>query len=181
MSPEDPFRHPRRDPQTRGLGATFIVLGWVFAIGLLAFLFDGWYDRQYNPNTSVAGRALDGGTAEVELIANRRGHYVASGAINGVGAVFLVDTGATSIAIPGAVAERFNAAPGRPIQLQTANGVSTGYLTTLETVRLGNIELSNVEGIIAPGFQGEEVLLGMSFLKHLDIQQSDRTLTLRTR
>ena len=157
-----------------------IILGWIAALGLLAFLFDGWYERQYNPNPDPDTTFVNG-RPEVRLQATRLGHYLTTGQINGVEAVFLLDTGATSVAIPGEIAARFGLRRGAAVRMQTANGTSVGFETTLESVRIGTIVRHNVRAIVAPGFAGEQILLGMTFLRHLDIEQSRKQLLLRVR
>lgn len=63
--------------------------------------------------------------------------------------------------------------------MQTANGNSIGYLTRLDSVALGPIELQGVQASINPGMNTDEVLLGMSFLKQVDFSQEGDTLHLR--
>lgn len=82
-------------------------------------------------------------------------------------------------AIPAALAQRLGLPRGAPISLHTANGTSTGYRTRLTSLQLGDILLSDVRALIAPGMHGEEVLLGMSALKQLEFTQRDGTLLLR--
>ena len=168
-------------PDTRRLGGGMLIIGWILAIGLIALLFDGVFERRYNPNSDPVVETIAGQRSAVRLDANRAGHYVVSGAINNVEAVFLVDTGATSLAIPGDLAARYKLVPGPEISMNTANGPATGYLTTLDRVQIGDIVQRNIEAVIAPGFSGDEILLGMSFLRHLDIEQTYKQLTLRTR
>ncbi|MFN2327738.1 MAG: TIGR02281 family clan AA aspartic protease, partial [Chromatocurvus sp.] len=68
---------------------------------------------------------------------------------------------------------------GRPFTTRTANGNTTSYATRLASVSIGNIELNNVEAGITPGLQMGEILLGMSFLRHVEFTQRGSTLTLR--
>ena len=107
------------------------------------------------------------------------GHYVADGSINGVSVTFLLDTGATGVAMSARLAQRVGAPRGQPVVTRTANGNATGYLTRLRSVQLGAIEQNNVPASIAPGLATDEVLLGMSFLKNLEMIQRGDTLTLR--
>ena len=65
--------------------------------------------------------------------------------------------------------------------MQTANGVVTAYATRLQRVELGEIALTDVRAHINPGMRGDDVLLGMSFLRQLDLTQRNGTLTLRQR
>jgi aspartyl protease family protein len=115
----------------------------------------------------------------VKLQRNRRGHYVASGTINGQPVVFFLDTGATIVSIPEPVARRLNLQRGVELQASTANGTVTTYSTELDSVAVGDIELHRVRASINPQMQSDEILLGMSFLKHLEFTQRGETLILR--
>lgn len=167
------------DPQfPRQIGRGMLVLA---ALGILAVFtlgFDVLIDRQSNPNRDPVSRSTVD-AKEVVLESNRQAHYVVTGAINGSEVEFLVDTGATAVAIPGDVAERLSLRRGPPVPTMTANGRVTTYLTRLDSVRIGEIELRNVEATIAPQMRGIEVLLGMSFLARLDLIQSQGQLILR--
>ena len=110
---------------------------------------------------------------------NRAGHYLAPGKINGTTVKFLLDTGATDVAIPEKLAERLQLKKGSRTLSQTANGVVRSYSTVLDRISLGGIELYNIRASIFPGMPSGEVLLGMSFLKHLEMVQKGNTLTLK--
>ncbi|MBT6274923.1 MAG: TIGR02281 family clan AA aspartic protease [Chromatiales bacterium] len=156
-----------------------IIGAWVVILALSATLFHDWIEEQFNPNqqpTRPTGETA-AGTA-IELAPNRYGHYVASGVINGEPVVFLLDTGATTVALPAVVAERLGLRRGQQIMMSTANGMSKGYRTRLNQVGLGAISLSGVDATIAPGMSGEEVLLGMSFLERLNWQRNGDRLVL---
>lgn len=146
-------------------------------IGLTVF-FSGVLERQHNPNMNPASTVEDG-LREVVLRQNRWGHYVATGAINGSDVTFMVDTGATDVAVPERMALELGLPKGRDIMISTANGVARGWTTRLDSVRLGEIELYDVEATIAPGLGEEGALLGMSFLKRVELLQRGETLTLR--
>ena len=152
---------------------------WIVLLGLLTMFFQNWHDRQNNPNQNLQTRLGDDGLRELTLTRNRAGHYVASGTINGEPVVFMLDTGATDIAIPGPVAKRLRLKQGRAMIYQTANGPVKVYSTTLDDVALGEIALQGVRASINPSMRQQEVLLGMSFLKHLEFTQRGNTLTLR--
>ena len=161
------------------MGLLMQALAWLVLLAFGVFYFSGVIERQHNPNTEVQTRYGDDGVREVTLKRNRFGHYVTSGLINGQPVTFLLDTGATGVAIPGEIASRLGLRRGRAYRTQTANGVSTGYATSLDRVSVGNIELADVPAGIAPGLGTEQVLLGMSFLKHIEFTQRGNTLVLR--
>lgn len=118
----------------------------------------------------------------VTLAADTAGHFVSEGQINGGPVRFVVDTGATMVAIPAADAVRLNIdyRKGKRASTKTANGVVQVYLVTLERVKVGAIELSSVEGIVIE--QGLDIaLLGMSFLSRVNMKHDGQTLTLQRR
>ena len=156
-----------------------MALFWVTALGLLTLYFSGLLDNRHNPNQQVQSSRSGAGRVQVVLERNAYGHYVANGKINGQTVEFLVDTGATYLGIPAAVARRLGLKRGVASSSQTAAGVVRTYLVKLDSVRLGDIELRNVTASIIPDMPGEGVLLGMSFLKDLEIVQSGNTMTLR--
>lgn len=158
-----------------------IVLAWVLGLGILTAYFSGWLSEQRNPNQSIDTVVTPGGMREVVLKQNRYGHYVASGQINGVPATFLLDTGATDVSVPADLAEEAGLERGSRARARTAAGVITTYMTRIDRVELGGIVLENVRAHINPRMQGDEVLLGMSFLKQLEFVQRGDELTLRQR
>ncbi len=164
-------------------GSTFRRYGGIIVtllfIGGMTYIFSWLLDQQQNPNRANLTRVLEGGEREVVLKQNRAGHYVASGEINGRPVRFFLDTGATLVSIPGAVADALGLARGPALTARTANGDVTVYATRLERVRLGHIEMGNVPASINPGMGGQEILLGMSFLGELELVQRGEELRLR--
>ncbi len=172
---------PRRSAGAhRRLGGLMIAAAWLVVIGIVSILFGDLLESQHNPNQQPVS-AGGGDAARVLLRQNRLGHYVASGQINGEPVVFLVDTGATQVSVPAPLARRLGLRSGAPMSANTANGVVTTYATTLAQVQLGDIVLRDVRASINPGMRSDEVLLGMSFLRHLELTQRDGTLTLTQR
>ncbi len=159
-------------------GRVMLVLAWGIGLLLATHYFGVWEDHQRNPNREPQSVRGDG-YVEVRLVSSRQGHYLLDGRIDGQGVTFLLDTGATQVAVPARLAERLGLAPGAPVTLSTANGRVTGQRTQLQDLRLGDIRLSEVPAIIVPGMDGDEVLLGMSALKQLEFTQRDGTLVLR--
>ena len=160
-------------------GSGKIILAWMLFLGLLTWGFSGMLDHQRNPNRTVDSRLDSQGHHEVVLRRNRSGHYLATGAINGQPVTLLVDTGATTVTVPEALGRRLGLKRGLPLQAQTANGTVTVYSTTLRTVALGSVVLHDVRANINPGMAGDEVLLGMSFLRSLELVQRDGELLIR--
>jgi len=116
------------------------------------------------------------------LAADGHGHFHADGAINGGSMRFILDTGATSIALPAADAVRLGLdyRKGRPGTIHTANGPAPAWRVKLDSVRIGGIELQNVDALVLE--QGLDVgLLGMSFLNRVEMFRSGETMTLKRR
>ncbi|WP_313327745.1 retropepsin-like aspartic protease family protein [Stutzerimonas balearica] len=162
----------------RRAGRVMLVLAWGAGLLLATRFFADWEDNRFNPNREPVSR-IEGGQVEVQLAGNASGHFVAGGRINGERVTFLLDTGATDVAVPIELAKRLGLERGAPVMLQTANGPSTGYRTRLARLELGDIVLHDVRAIVAPGFLSEQVLLGMSALKQLEFTQRAGTLVLR--
>jgi aspartyl protease family protein len=168
--------HPEQ--YTRRLGKGMIALAWVVGLAALTWLFNGWLTDQHNPNRDPQTAVSAAGVVEVVLLRNRQGHYLADGRINGEPVTFLLDTGATTLSIPEAIARRAGLQRGQPQVVQTANGSVTVYATRVERLELGGIVVRDVRANINPHYQGEQILLGMSFLKQVDFMQRGNTLTL---
>jgi aspartyl protease family protein len=117
----------------------------------------------------------------VLLKRGRDGHYRAPGRIDGQAVEFLVDTGATEVAIPVELAQRLGLRAGHAYQAQTANGVTLAYATRLASVAVGGLEVRDVAGTIIANPGSEEVLLGMSYLSRFDISIHGGEMRLRAR
>jgi aspartyl protease family protein len=171
-----------RDPEQhfpRRLGRLMLLAAWVVALGLLTLLFRNVLEKQENPNRDAQAVTDAEGRPQVVLERNRAGHYVASGRINGQPVVFLLDTGATDVAVPGGVARRLGLSKGAPKISRTANGDVTAWATRLRSVDLGGLVMHDVSATILPNMVGDQVLLGMSYLKKLELVQTGSTLRLR--
>ncbi|NOZ54049.1 MAG: TIGR02281 family clan AA aspartic protease [Gammaproteobacteria bacterium] len=156
-----------------------IVAMWVIVLWLLTMFFVKWAERDHNMNQRVESVVGADGVREIALLRNRNGHYVTSGAINSYPVVFMIDTGASDISIPYRVADKIGLKRGAQKIYRTANGPALNYSTQLAKVGIGDIELENVRASINPNVEGTDILLGMTFLKHLEFSQRGDTLTLR--
>lgn len=173
MEPNEAAREQKR------MGMGMMVLAWITLLGLGVLFFGDVLEQQFNPNRELETRLSEAGAREVVLQRNRFGHYVTSGEINGQPVTFMLDTGATGVAIPDAVARRLGIPRGRAYRTQTANGTAVSYAAMLDSVAVGDIALNNVQAGIAPGMGIDQVLLGMSFLKHIEFTQRGDSLILR--
>lgn len=143
---------------------------------LLTFVFSGLVEDRGNPNRQVASSRVNG-KVEVVLESDRQGHFIASGTISGREVTFLVDTGATLVSVPEELAAELGLERMARIGLETAAGPVSGWMTRIDEVRLGEIVQRDVRAAISPA-RSETVLLGMSFLKNLEMTQSGGRLRL---
>ncbi len=138
--------------------------------------------RTLSMGQSFAGGAATDARRSVSLAADARGHFAAAGSINGYPMSFLVDTGATSIAINAAEARRIGLdyKAGQAVGVGTAAGMVPAWRVTFNTVKIGGISVSQVEGLVVES--GLNVpLLGMSFLNRMDMKRDGQTMTLTQR
>jgi aspartyl protease family protein len=131
---------------------------------------------------SVKGRpgATDGGV--VVLHAGSHGHFVSAGQINGQAVQFMVDTGASLVSLSVTEAERIglNYKAGQMVRMNTANGVSQGWLTKLSSVRLGSVNVYEVDAVVSSGGM-PYVLLGNSFLARFQMVRTNDQMVLEKR
>jgi aspartyl protease family protein len=172
MSPNNNPNHQ----STHKLGKTFVFLAWVILILMMTYFFDNIVGVDENPNEEVATNTLYDGSKTVLIQSNPNNQYIITGEINQKKVVFLVDTGATDVVIPGRIANKLNLQKGTPVTAHTASDKITVYLTRLEQLKIGEIELYNIRANINPYMPGNYILLGMSALKDLQLLQKKGTL-----
>lgn len=153
------------------IAATFVLL-----FGVLYWALGGLVERRQHPNEAIL--AGEGGAQRVELVANPAGQYIVPGTINGVDVDFLVDTGASHVAVPEAVARKIGLERGAEMRVQTASGMARAYHTTIHRIAVGGIERRGVRGSINPSMPGDHVLLGMTYLRGIEMRQSGDRLIL---
>ena len=123
------------------------------------------------------------GRDDVLIFRDRRGMFKTVGSINGLPVGFLVDTGASSVAMNSTQARRLGIdfrVQGEPTYVTTASDVTRGYHLKLNVVKVGAIQLRNVTAVVLDGAQPAEVLLGMSFLGRVAmINESDKLILRR--
>jgi len=129
---------------------------------------------------AVANTSAARGGDTVTLYADSRGHFIATGVVNGVSLRFLVDTGASSVVLSSADARQagINYLAGKRGLTQTANGAVLVYSVKLDTLRIGDITLNNVDAVVIEGDKLPIALLGMSVLNRMEMKRDGMTLTL---
>jgi aspartyl protease family protein len=131
---------------------------------------------------SVGGGIAAARGNKIVLTAGSGGHFLTGGAINGRATQFLVDTGATAVAMGASEAERLGIdyRKGQLSRSQTANGIVTVYVVKLDSVRVGDVEVYGVDATVLPA-HGGPVLLGNSFLTRFQMTRHNDQLVLERR
>lgn len=120
----------------------------------------------------------------VQIARDNNGMYTTSGAINGTPVGFMVDTGATSVAMNAATAERLGIPfrhEGKAITVQTAAGPARAWAVLLKSVRVGEIERKQVQAVVIEARTNSDILLGMSFLSTVKLEKQNNLLVLEAR
>jgi aspartyl protease family protein len=115
----------------------------------------------------------------IVLTAGSGGHFMTAGQINGRAVQFMVDTGATSVAMSAADAERAGISyrDGQPVRIGTANGITQGYRVKLNSVRVGDVEVYDVDAVVSPQPM-PYMLLGNSFLTRFQMLRENEQMIL---
>lgn len=139
---------------------------------IVFFIFYGPVTTAQTTNTNPRDLVSGG----IILHADNYGHYRGTVLINDHPFPFMIDTGATNVAIPQKMASTAQLPLGASVQLNTANGIAKGYSTRIPSLRIGAAHITNLEATIAPDL--DEVLIGMNALKYFRMTQGLKTLTL---
>ena len=170
-------KNKQRDFISRA-GTAMTIVAWLIFLAILFGLFDYLTSQRNNPNQNLVASS-NGISKEVVLQRNAYGHYVADGTIDGHKVVFLLDTGATEIAIPESLAEKIGLTKGNKFLVKTANGNVAAFRTHLDSAAISDIIRYDLNATILTNMSGDEALLGMNFLKHFELIQKGKTLTIR--
>lgn len=135
-----------------------------------------------SPASVGGGGGGSGGGSKIVMSMASGGHFMAQGSINGKATQFMVDTGATAVSLGAAQAKQMGLdyTAGKPVRMNTANGQTMGYLMTLNSVRVGDVEVFNVEAIVAQQSM-PFVLLGNSFLSRFSMRRDSDQMVLERR
>ena len=167
------------DHSTNKIAGKMFFAMWLILIVLLSYLFSIILDNQNNPNKNPSSTILDNNVKELKLMRNRQGHYVSNGQINNQNVTFMLDTGATDVSVPADIASKLGLVKGNAMTYVTANGNAVVYATRLRSISIKDIKLENIRATINPNTSDSTILLGMSFLKHIEFSQNGNILTLR--
>src|SRR5215212_4998208 len=124
------------------IGRRMTIIAWLLFFGLM-FLFFYYY-------TQDKSKVLNLGPSTILIKADRQGHYWLEGSINGEACKFIIDTGATLVAVPEDLAKKFGLTGQYPIMAQTAGGQIKGELTRIKHLKFAQFSLNNVKAVIIP-------------------------------
>jgi len=168
-------------PRTMRVGETYAGVTLISSTSEEAVVsINGRQQRLHIGEGVYSAQSVQSERATVVLSADKDGHFLSSGSINGAAVQFLVDTGATMVSMSVDEARRagVNYLAGERGYSQTANGVAPIYRVKLDQVRLGDITLRDIDGMVHENGALPVVLLGMSFLGKLEMRREGNSLTL---
>lgn len=138
--------------------------------------------RMDTPVSIGGGGGSGGGGNRIVLPADSRGHFLTQGSINGRAVTFMLDTGATNVALSAADAQRIGLdyTKGQPVQIGTANGMTQGYRLRLQSVRVGDVEVYDIDAVVSQQPM-PFVLLGNSFINRFSMRRDADQMVLEKR
>lgn len=132
-----------------------------------------------NPNPNPVAYLGESGIPQVVLEQNQVNQYVTTGRINGDRVEFLIDTGSVDVAMPYSVAQSLGLQLTQGGVSKTGNGNVRSWSAWLDSVDVGGLVASQVKATVLPNMHGDQVLLGMSYLKHMEVVLAGGRMTLR--
>ena len=138
--------------------------------------------RMDQPVSIGGSGGAGGGGTRIVLPVSSGGHFMTQGSINGRSVNFMLDTGATTVALSAADAQRIGLdfSKGQPVRMNTANGVAQGWRVRLNSVRVGDVEVYDVEAIVSQQPM-PYVLLGNSFINRFSMRRDADQMVLEKR
>ena len=150
----------------------------LFWIALAVVAYFGM-DALIKPKVASVSVTVEG-EREIVIPRSRNGHYYVAGTINGYPTTFMVDTGASTVAIDPQVARGAGVPKGNPSTFHTASGETQGEMVASQAISIGGLRFSNLRIAVIDGV-GEYGLLGQNVLRHLDVIQSGDQMILRAK
>ncbi|HEY6529927.1 MAG TPA: TIGR02281 family clan AA aspartic protease [Cellvibrionaceae bacterium] len=136
-----------------------------------------------NLNRGVGTRFSAPPIAEARIASQVNGHYFSPGRINNQNVEFLVDTGATTIAMNATMADKLGLEynKDKAVGVQTAQGSAKAYPVVLNSATVGNVTLNNIEALVLEGEYPTAILLGNSFLSRVDLKVEQGVMVLQSK
>ncbi|MBI3187829.1 MAG: TIGR02281 family clan AA aspartic protease [Gammaproteobacteria bacterium] len=171
------------DGETKVLsvGQSFAGVKMISADGKIAVLEIDGEQKNYAAGSGISMSYTKPVHIREQIMADTRGMYRTHGSINGRSAHFLVDTGASAVAMSATDAKNLGIKyrlDGEPAQVSTASGVARAWRVKLDSVKLGQLEQKNVDAVVVDGDYPEHILLGMTFLDRLKVTKETGKMTL---
>ena len=171
-------RPPRRPPGRQAVAGKANVPYLLFWVSLVVVTYFGMNALTAPKIAKVA--VSNNGALEIVIPRSRNGHYFVEGAINGHPVTFMVDTGATTVAIDSRIARAARLPKGYPATFSTAGGAAQGETVPRQSVTVGGLRIDNVSIAVINGV-GEVGLLGQNILRHMEVTQSGDQMVLRAK
>jgi len=140
--------------------------------------------KTYKPGGAISLSYARPEHHEEKIYADDRGMFRSVGTINGRTVRFLLDTGATTVAMNKSQAKQLGVnyrMNGERVIISTASDNVKGYRVRLKSVSLGKIKQRNVEAMVIDGDHPGPILLGMSFLGKLKVEKAGEIMKIRQR
>ena len=161
------------------IGTTFFIVAWVILMALGYSFFDSSLDNRRNPNKDAqVAYSLEEGKRRLVLKENFQGHFLVSGKINDKDVEFLIDTGATTLAIPSSIAKDLGLTSDFRVGIKTATGKSYAYTTSVESITIAGHKIYGPRALVVPSDDDSHVLLGMSVPSDMDFAKRGDQLIL---
>lgn len=162
-------------------GQTFAGVKVISADSKMAVLEIDGEQKSYAPGSAITTSYQKLVHVREQIMADTRGMFLTHGSINGRSVRFLVDTGATTVAMSAVDAKNLSIRyrlEGEPMQVSTASGLARAWRVKLRSVKLGQLEQKNIEAVVIDGNYPEQILLGMTFLERLKVTKESGKMTL---
>ncbi|TXK33369.1 TIGR02281 family clan AA aspartic protease [Ottowia sp. GY511] len=176
--PAEAAPRPGRSTGSQLRTHTLALLAFWLAVGALLWFGFSWWEQR--GRAALQPYADTGG--DLVIPRSPDGHFYVPGEINRTPVRFMVDTGASSVAISSFIAQQARLPDGRPVTLRTANGEREGRQVHDVPVKAGHLTRNDIS--VTTGLrmdEADEALLGQSFLRHYDVQIAQDRMTLRPR